>query len=144
MRSMQHNESKFVSKFTQTMKCREKIDGTACKHNYHVDSTDPAQLSKLAALHLDHDYDLNAVCTAWREAMPAQLNNWDDGVDGDLICHLLFGVDDHPKATTGDKKWKAAVHFRCGTSRVRRKGDFCHDFRHKNQENSLTSTDLRG
>jgi hypothetical protein len=139
----QHYKAQMVSKFTQSMWCCGKIDGTPCAYQHSVDPTNFAELHRLAALHLDHNFDLNTICTAWKQAMPAKLRSWDDGVDGDLICHLLFGVQDHPKACNGDNKWRAAVHFRCGTSKTRRQGQFCHESRYLHLNYQITSADLK-
>lgn len=54
--------------------------------------------ANLATLHLDHARDLVATCTAWKEAMPAKLKTWHDGIEKDLVCQLLFGVEDHARA----------------------------------------------
>ena len=124
------------------MKCCGNIDGTPCNHRFEVDPTDPTHLHKLAALHLDHDYELDDVCAAWQQAMPANLKSWDDGVHGEFLCHLMFSVEDHANSTE-DKKWKAAVHFRCGTSLTRRKGDFCHDYRYTHPDHQIASEDLK-
>ena len=91
----------------------------------------PGDLKHLANLHLDHKFDLEQVCRAWKQAMPPSLETWHDGVDPEVICHLLFGVLDHPNAEGGNEIWKAAVSFRCGQSKSRPQGTFCHDTRYK-------------
>ena len=85
--------------------------------------------ANLATLHLDHARDLVATCTAWKEAMPAKLKTWHDGIEKDLVCQLLFGVEDHARAATSPNPelWKANVAFRCGASKKHRAGVFCHD-----------------
>ena len=60
-------------------------------------------------LHLDHEQDLQVTCDMWKEAWQAgPQQTWHDGVDRDLLCHLLFGVRADP--THGPPM----VRFRCG------------------------------
>ena len=88
-----HYKSNFVDHFATTMRCCGKIDGQSCPHAYAVDPWCPADLSKLEGLHLDHSYELSDICKAWKDAIGGrQLRSWDDWVNGDLVCHLLFGV----------------------------------------------------
>jgi hypothetical protein len=102
-------------------------------------------LIKLANLHLDHSFEVQDICKAWIEAMPRRkLRSWDDGVNGELICHLLVGVTDHPNfSTTRDNKWRAAVRFRCGESRTCSTGSFCHDTRYKHYGFKITGDDVK-
>jgi hypothetical protein len=44
----------------------------------------------------------------WVQALAAP-STWDDGVDGALLCHLLFSVHDEPTAHGA-----AMLRFRCG------------------------------
>jgi hypothetical protein len=127
-----HFRPQFVAKFSAPMRCCGPLGaGVACPNGgFCVDPTVEAEVETiLATLHLDHARDLGAVCTAWKEAMPARLRSWHDGVDKDLVCQLLFGVEDHARANTSPNPdlWKANVAFRCGASKQHRAGAFCHD-----------------
>ena len=64
--------------------------------------------TKLRLLHLDHEQDAVVTCDLWKRAMPSSPISWDDGVDGGLLCHLLFSVK--ANATRGP----AMLRFRCG------------------------------
>ena len=57
---------------------------------------------------LDHEQDLVVSCDMWVQALAAP-STWDDGVDGALLCHLLFSVHDEPTAHGA-----AMLRFRCG------------------------------
>jgi hypothetical protein len=46
-------------------------------------------------------------------------DTWDDGVDGALLCHLLFSVHD-------DLARGAAMRFRCGPVHGQRGTNYCH------------------
>jgi hypothetical protein len=49
-------------------------------------------------------------CDMWVQALaalPSAPATWDDGVDGALLCHLLFSVHDDPA------EGAAMLHFRC-------------------------------
>ena len=70
--------------------------GGACSHNLRVDLTSARAYVTLGELHLDHEQDLVVTCDMWVQALAAPLPRapatWDDGVDGALLCHLLFLV----------------------------------------------------
>jgi hypothetical protein len=140
-----HYKPDFVTHFSTTMRCCGDIDGNHCPHAYTVDPWMPSDLKKLAGLHLDHSFELSDICDAWKNAIQDRdLKSWDEGVDGELVCHLLFGVNDHPNLTqTGDHKWRAQVHFRCGESKQHKKGNFCHDTRFKHQNYQITANNLK-
>ena len=128
----EHFQPHFVNKFSAPMRCCGPLGKSATCPNggYAVDPTVEADVkTNLATLHLDHARDLTAICEAWKEAMPARLATWHDGVDKDLVCQLLFGVEDHARAATSlnPDLWKANVSFRCGASKQHRAGAFCHD-----------------
>ena len=145
-----HYKQQFIGVFRAPMACCGRIDspGSVCPHNLVINPTVKRDVEKLASLHLDHAYEVVDICTVWKDAMPKKPRTWDDGVDGDLICHLLFGVEDHPKAIAASTPestrylWKANVQFRCGNSRQQRKGDFCHETRYAHRQ-KLTLADLR-
>jgi hypothetical protein len=128
----EHFQPQFVNKFSVPMRCCGPLGkSVACPNGgYAVDPTVEADVNtNLATLHLDHARDLKAICEAWKEAMPGRLETWHDGVDKDLVCQLLFGVEDHAQAATSlnPDLWKANVAFRCGASKQHRAGAFCHD-----------------
>ena len=64
--------------------------------------------TKLGLLHLDHEQDVVVTCDLWKRAMPSSPIAWDDGVDGGLLCHLLFSV------TANATRGRAMLRFRCG------------------------------
>ena len=47
-------------------------------------------------------------CDMWKAALPPSPAAWDDGVDGGLLCHLLFGV------VVSADHGRVMVRFRCG------------------------------
>ena len=61
----------------------------------------------LEELHLDHEQDLAVTCDMWNRAWLPDSAVWHEGVDGDLLCHLLFGVA--PDAAQG----APMLRFRC-------------------------------
>ena len=81
--------------------------GTPCPRAFRIDLSVSAD--GLRHLHLDHEQDLQVTCDMWKEAWQAgPQQTWHDGVDRDLLCHLLFGVRADP--THGPPM----VRFRCG------------------------------
>ena len=81
--------------------------GTPCPRAFRIDLSVSADA--LRHLHLDHEQDLQVTCDMWKEAWQAGAQqSWHDGVDRDLLCHLLFGVRADP--THGPPM----VRFRCG------------------------------
>ena len=90
-----------------------------CPHGFKIDLTSAEVASSLAHLHLDHEQDLQITCDMWKEALPPSRKSWDDGVNGRLLCHLLFGVD-------ADSEYgPAMVRFRCGPSRFGSDAGYC-------------------
>jgi hypothetical protein len=80
---------------------------TPCPRGFCIDLSVSAD--GLRHLHLDHEQDLQVTCDMWKEAWQAgPQQTWHDGVDRDLLCHLLFGVRADP--THGSPM----VRFRCG------------------------------
>ena len=53
---------------------------------------------------------VQALAARPRRARP---RTWDDGVDGTLLCHLLFSVHDNP-AHDNPAHGAAMLRFRCG------------------------------
>ena len=78
------------------LKCVGRADGAACPHGFEVDFASPRAIDMLEHLHVDHEQDVQITCDMWRAARPSAAASWDDGIDGALLCHLLFGVDEHP------------------------------------------------
>ena len=77
------------------MRCVGSRDGAPCPAGFEVDLLAPEAYDRLERLHLDHEQDVRIACDLWQRALPATAPAaWDDGVDGGLLCHLLFGVDD--------------------------------------------------
>jgi hypothetical protein len=73
----------------------------------------------LGELHLDHEQDLVVTLDMWVQALAAlprraRPRTWDDGVDGTLLCHLLFSVHVHDPA-----EGAAMLRFRCGPVHTR-------------------------
>ena len=82
------------------------VGGSPCGFCVNLASSDA--FTKLGLLHLDDEQDVVVTCDLWKRAMPSSPVAWDDGVDGGLLCHLLFSVT--PNATRGP----AMLRFRCG------------------------------
>ena len=100
--------------------------GGVCPHNFHVDLTCARAYATLGELHLDHEQDLVVTCDMWVQALaslPRAPSSWDDGVDGALLCHLLFSVRYDPAHGA------AMLCFRCGPvpGQHGTKTDFCHE-----------------
>ena len=86
---------------------------------FHVDLSVSAD--GLRHLHLDHEQDLQVTCDMWKEAWQAgPRREWHDGIDRDLLCHLLFGVRADP--THGPPM----VRFRCGPLFFGSCDGYCH------------------
>ena len=101
-------------------------------------------------LHLDHNYELAQICHVWRgiiARLGRPLRSWDDGVNGELICQLLFGVESHRNLRrTGNPLWDANVQFRCGRAQNRRRSDdhvYCHDTDYPHYAWVLAESDVR-
>ena len=89
------------------------------------------------------------MCEVWKEALPAAPTSWDDGIDGELLCHLLFGVRDHETRLGEGNKWEANLAFRCAPPRfsvqagVRIRGkDCCHNTGRAHFDHILAVADL--
>ena len=79
--------------------CAGTARGAPCPHAFKVDLCAPSAFVTLELLHLDHEQDLDVTCVMWAEALaalPHRPASWDEGVDGGLLCHLLFGVRTDP------------------------------------------------
>ena len=111
-----HAEARYKAAFVATfrkpvLRCVGTNHGAPCPRRFHVDLTSPSAFATLEELHLDHEQDVAITCDMWVlaiAALPHGPGAWDDGVDGALLGHLLFGVRADP--VHGD----AMLRFRCG------------------------------
>ena len=58
---------------------------TARPHAFEVDLHTPNANVKFP--HLDHERPVHLTCAWWAKALPAHPASWDDGVDGNALCH---------------------------------------------------------
>ncbi len=80
-------------------------------HAFEVDLGAPDAADALECLHLDHERPVHLTCAWWAASLPKEPVSWDDGLDGNKLCHALFGVCD-------DGIYGArCVRFRCGPRR---------------------------
>ena len=130
----EHHKPAFLAAFggpsgrrETVLRCVGPRDGAPCPAGFEVDLLASEAYDLLERLHLDHEQDVRVTCDLWRRALPAAPAGWDDGVDGGLLCHLLFGVED--SAEHGPR----CVRFRCGPPRWggAERGDgatpYCHE-----------------
>jgi hypothetical protein len=109
-----HYKDKFIAAFHKpVLKCVGPSYGKPC--GFCVDLTSWDAFRKLEHLHLDHEQDLLITCDMWKRALPPNPNEWDAGINRNLLCHLLFGVDDDAE------HGPAMLRFRCGP-----KASHCH------------------
>ena len=130
--------------FSSTMKCNGPLKkGGCCPFKLCAEPTCEQDLSLVQLLHLDHAYPLHSICRAWLsiiKSQPAPLTSWDQGIDGDMVCQLLFGVESHTNLhTTGNELWRANVRFRCYFN----DGQGCHDVHgYANAHLTIRTTDI--
>ena len=74
---------------------------------FEVDFAAANASDKLQCLHVDHERPLHLMCAQWSEQLVEAPQIWDDGVDGDLLGHALFGVADSVHGMV-------CARFRCG------------------------------
>ena len=104
-----HYRAAFLAAFNgPLLRCVGRVSGAPCPRDAKVDLAAPDAANCLAHLHLDHEQDLQITCDMWKAALPPSPAAWDDGVNGPLLCHLLFGVRNDPLHGA------AMVRFRCG------------------------------
>ena len=140
-----HFNSNWVGLFGRTMHCQGPLGIGHCPSQLSVDPTSESDLELLSSLHLDHSIPLETICSLWIEIIQSQrqrLSSWDQGVDGDLLCQLIFGVQDHLNLiTTNNPLWRANVQFRCYHAQKR---FGCHDITCRaNSKVKLSINDLR-
>ena len=139
-----HHWPQWKALFSSTMTCNGPLNQkVGCPFQLCVEPTCPQDLALVQLLHLDHAYPLHSICRAWLsiiKSQPAPLTSWDQGVDGDLVCQLLFGVEHHPNLhTTGNVLWRANVRFRCYFN----DGQGCHDVHgYANAHLTIRTTDI--
>ena len=90
-----HYKDTYVRAFVeQPHVCVGPLDGAGCPHAFRVDLDSPEAGRMLGHLHLDHNHPVHQTCSEWSEKLPLQPQSWDDCVNGQKLCHLLFGVPD--------------------------------------------------
>lgn len=137
-------QPQWVQAFGQNMPCQGPLHSDRpCPHQTCIDPRNQSHLKWMSSLHLDHDIPLHTICSTWINIIQCQsqpLSSWDQGVNGDLVCQLLFGVYDHPRfVETGNRLWKANIHFRCYDNQ---KKSGCHDITCHANTGTLLSTDI--
>jgi hypothetical protein len=112
-----HYKAKFVAAFRKpVLRCVGTNHGAPCPLAFEADLTTPRTFVDLEHLHLDREQDVAIACDMWVRAMAALPHGpgwWDGGVDGALLCHLLFGVCDDPVHGA------AMLRFRCSSGGAR-------------------------
>ena len=107
----------FVAAFRKpVLRCVGTYHGAPCPRAFEVDLTRASAFATLGQLEFDHEQDLAITCDMWVRAvaaLPRAPARWDDGVDGRLLCHLLFGVRADPVHGA------AMLRFRCGRGAMR-------------------------
>ena len=103
-----HYKPAFLAVFQRrVLRCVGRY-GRPCPRGFAVELASPVAADALPLLHLDHEQDVQITCDMWRAALPPAPASWDDGIDGALLCHLLFGVVEDPV------HGRAMLRFRCG------------------------------
>ena len=134
------------ARFGRRMECCGNLQGKPCPHRIVVDPR--CSLNALGGLHLDHSIEVVTICRAWRQAVGSNPATWHQGIDKEYLLHLLFGLEVHKNfPNTGDMKWNANIHFRCGNTNNRKEHQlrdrkFCHDTAHPHTQFTLHPNDL--
>ncbi len=138
---------KWKKRFRSEMKCCGTMKGKPCPYKYGAVPSTQAGLQKLSGLHLDHRIEVVEICKAWKLAVGSSPKTWHEGIDKELLCHLLFGIEEHPRyLSTKRDLWKANLFFRCGNRNDRRRQNgqvFCHDTFSRHSEWRLSPDDLK-
>ena len=115
--AMQRYKPAFLAAFAPpTLRCVGQA-GKPCPHGFVVLPASAG--APLEHLHIDHEQDVQITCDMWRAALPPAPASWDDGIDGGLLCHLLFGVHDDPV------HGEPMLRFRCGPSGLGSDAGYC-------------------
>jgi hypothetical protein len=155
----------FLTVFSKELKCVGKLgwNGQAsqsCENKLCLNPGISADLPLMKHLHLDHIYDVNQICDTWKQILQekqklAPLTTWDDGINGDLLCQLLFGVTDHPRLydqnvevkSSHSALWQKNLHLRCGASNNKQSNitfkSFCHHLGKGHYAYTISVKDLR-
>ena len=134
----------FVALFEQGaesgLHCVGPLGSRGCPYAERTNVLHSKHKDRVASLHLDHAIELNKICAAWLRAMPeGALRSWDDGVEGELVCQLLFGVRAH-EGHNGPL-WRANVRLRCWAAREALGS--CHDTASEHAGWDVTPAQLR-
>lgn len=138
---------KWKKRFRSEMKCCGTLKGKPCPYKYGAAPSTQAGLQTLSGLHLDHRIEVAEICKAWKLAVGVSPKTWHEGIDKELLCHLLFGIEEHPRyLSTKNDLWKPNLFFRCGNRNDRRRQNgqvFCHDTFSRHSEWRLSPDDLK-
>ena len=127
----------FISAFEcDLLCCMGGRDGHPCPHRFTVDMTSPSAFLTLEQLHLDHEQDVRVTCDMWQRALPLTPCHWDDGVDGGLLCHLLFSMRE------SEAYGPPGIRFRCGPPPVHESRESCHLLNLPHYEHGIRSVQV--
>lgn len=120
------------------LRCAGPLDGDgACPNAMRVDLTASAgALASLCALHLDHTIEVQRICDTWKAALPRAPQSWDDGIQGIVLAHLLFGT-----RPLGQRPPNIAL--RCGSARKHAPAEPCHEHKRPHYAHVLAPDDIR-
>ena len=149
----------FEQRFSEPIACAGELklgsqQHALCPHRHSAGTGGAGDkcLKKLAAFHLDHAIEVSTIVRVWREVLGAQEGwpgrhiQWDTGLDGELLCHLFFGIRDHKNALCAGASplWRANLHFRCGFTKSKvLPAPFCHKMGQAHPHHTLSVDDLR-
>ena len=75
-------------------------------------------------------------CDTWKAALPFAPRSWDDGIQGIVLAHVLFGVQ-----PLGQRPPNIAL--RCGSAREHAPAEPCHDHKRPHCAHVLEVNDIR-
>jgi hypothetical protein len=117
------------------LQCVGPLDGVGtCPNAMCVDLK--ASAAALCALHLDHAIEVQHICDTWKAVLPSAPQSWDDGIQGIVLAHLLFGT-----RPLGQRPPNIAL--RCGSAREHAPAEPCHDHRRPHYAHLLALDDIR-
>ena len=87
-----------------------------------MDYSSSGALEDMQSLHLDHVFQLRRICDMWKLIFakeqcesPESSKAWDQGIDRNVVCHLLFGVCDNQHLLEANNPfWRACVALQEG------------------------------